>query len=708
VSSELTVRLRANPRLSKALDALPPKMLALSSDAPVAPITFADEALEGRVERVVKRIQKATFTGKGDQEKVPALYTKYVERVVGALQPLLARSGATTAVHLPPMPSDAAAGAVRTWHLDVMRLQHASIVDALSGKRLDTLTECVQMAVEGKDAEGRPLAVRDAATLFAWLAGLVVAAAPRGALLTAGPAAGKTWLTSQVVMHTLRGALVPILVEVQQLQKALTEHEAAFAAAPDWVDAYLRLTKEPAHYEMLRAERAAGRALLLLDGLDEAGLARARIEEHVATKLAGDALLCTSRPTGLNAELFDKKFHRLTLAPLSDAQQHAFLEKRLRPARAAELAPYLRDKVPVDIETKQRVTANPLMLSMVASIAELRTGIDMPTRTAELYSVAADAMLARGGALSGAEAALLQATFLEAHVAQQRIVTAEHLEAAARRVGAVGVADALRARVVQDRLPLLRLLQAEPLQMQAFHLSFQEYYAMRALSEPGARALPDFRVGDVWWTNAVLMGVQTGDAFGNGFVEAARLAAGDGWRARLVGALARAALPAAWLPIVAEATGAPADLAKLKKFVGRYRDVLQREGGKAVAQLALQQPEAGVVFDALKKAKTQRLLTWHNKPLADPCIATFSHEGSVNALAVSKTRIVGGAGEAVHVYDAESEELLGKLEGASDVKSVAIFEGEEGKGWIVAGYKNGTIKVWDAGRPLNENLTAIS
>jgi len=42
--------------------------------------------------------------------------------------------------------------------------------------------------------------------------------------------------------------------------------------------------------------------------------------------------------------------------------------------------------------------------------------------------------------------------------------------------------------------------------------------------------------------------------------------------------------------------------------------------------------------------------------------------------------------------DAESEELLGKPEGASDVESVAIFEGE-GKGWIAAGYKDGTIKV---------------
>jgi hypothetical protein len=316
-------------------------------------------------------------------------------------------------------------------------------------------------------------------------------------------------------------------------------------------------------------------------------------------------------------------------------------------------------------------------------------------------------MLARSGALSEAEAVLLEATFLEAHMAQQRIITETHIAAAAKRVG--GSVDELRSRVVQDRLPLLRLLVATPeLQMQAFHLSFQEFYAMRAIATGGVRLL-DFR-WDVWWTNTVFMGVQTGDAFGGALAEAAGLAEveGGGWRSRVVTALARTGLPTAWLPTVAEAAGALADLPRLKRFVGRYRDVLAREGGKAVAQLVLQQPEAGVVFDELKKAKTQRLLTWRNKPLADPCVATLAHEGStVNALAVSKTRIVGGAGKTVHVYDME-EELLGKLDGASDVKSVAVFEGEEGEGWIAAGYENGTIKVWDSGALWASNRLSCS
>ena len=707
-------RLTAYPALRVHLDKLQPKVFALSSDAEDArPIEVKESELEASADVAVERIKKSKFTSKGDKDKVISLYEDYARNTVGALTRTLGslelESTEGTQVALPPMPAAAAGvAAMRAWHLECLRLQHAFIPDALSGFRLNTLTQCVPIGVEGHDADGKPLAVRDARSLCVLLQGLHASASPC-ALLTAGPAAGKTWLMSQLIMHSIDGHLLPILVEVQRLQKALAEHEAAFAAAPDWVDAYLRLTCAPDHYSLLRGAMDARRALLLLDGLDEAGRERARIEAHVATVLAPRklVLLCTSRPTGLDEALF-QGFHRLKLAPLSDAQQVAFLATRLTPTRAGALVPYLRDRVPLDAETRLRVTCNPLMLSMVTSIAVLRADIAMPTRTAELYDVAARAMLARGGALPEADMALLQATFFEAHAAQQRVITAAHLDAAARQLGCG--AEALRARVLQDRLPLLRVLQEAPLQMQAFHLSFQEFYAMRALADGSGRALANFRVGDPWWTNAVLMGVQEGDAFGERFVEVAGLGGtmGEGWRACLVTALAHAGLPSAWLPIVAEAAGAPAEYPRLKRFVGRYRDVLQREGGKAVAQLALQQPQTSVVLDLLQRAPLQRLVVWRNKPLTDdPCVATFAHEGRVSAVAVSSTRIVGGAGKAVYVYDADSEELLKQLEGTSDVKSVAVFEDEQG-GLITAGYEDGTIKVWDSGAPEPSNCPSLT
>ena len=80
-------------------------------------------------------------------------------------------------------------------------------------------------------------------------------------------------------------------------------------------------------------------------------------------------------------------------------------------------------------------------------------------------------------------------------------------------------------------------------------------------------------------------------------------------------------------------------------------------------------------------------------------VAALPHPKSVDALAVSRTRIVAGAGKAVFVYDAATEELLEELECKAKVSSVAVFEreGEAGAGWIAAGCGDGTIKVWDAG-----------
>ena len=85
--------------------------------------------------------------------------------------------------------------------------------------------------------------------------------------------------------------------------------------------------------------------------------------------------------------------------------------------------------------------------------------------------------------------------------------------------------EALTELVTQDRMPLLSLLQASPLRVQAAHLSFQEFFAARAVCngrrERGTqmRTLP-WQL-PAWWSNAVRLGVEMGDAFGKGMLEAA-------------------------------------------------------------------------------------------------------------------------------------------------------------------------------------------
>ena len=63
------------------------------------------------------------------------------------------------------------------------------------------------------------------------------------------------------------------------------------------------------------------------------------------------------------------------------------------------------------------------------------------------------------------------------------------------------------------------------------------------------------------------------------------------------------------------------------------------------------------------------------------------------------------------MYDAESQELIEEIEGTSEVMSVAIWDGgtggkdggentDESKLLVVAGFRDGTIKVWNSGAPF--------
>ena len=158
------------------------------------------------------------------------------------------------------------------------------------------------------------------------------------------------------------------------------------------------------------------------------------------------------------------------------------------------------------------------------------------------------------------------------------------------------------------------------------------------------------------------------------------------------------------------------DATEMRQFVGKYMDVLQRDKGAAMMQLALQQPDASAVFrTAALQIQPTRALKWRNKSQEkDACIGTLSHELAVSSVAVGSTRIVSGSGNSIFVYDAESQELLEELKGTSGVSisgvsCVAIWDGGQGcdedggtdqsKSLIVAGFEDGTIKVWESGAP---------
>ena len=737
---------------------------------------------------------------------------------------------------------------VRTRHARTMRVQHATLVDVLSGRRLDVLEQCVPIEIIKEEAgttlfrdrqraaaatttsttapaasfsaaleagswasaAGRPSrpqatsqgasaaqaiagaseqagnsglwgllraatasgvrgvpsdysddveSVVDVTSLAAWLQAAHATRCraansrrPACVLLTAGPYEGKTCLLSQLVTGMIRDeqcALVPILVRSHELEAKLSQprSRSLFAHSWNWVDAFLQSEYGAGSdiYRFLRQAMLARRALLLIDGIDEGGTARAAIERHIVDVLApqGHTMVVTSRPAGLRVDLFAEHFVRLRLAPLSDSQQLEVIQRRMSgkqavggvagsggvaggAASSADAAAgsavlvrsYLRDKVPIDLEIGERVSGNPLMLSVVLSIFQSRQafsqakrdgmakrggvgnvrasdgggvgsggegGADggaeadelieaMPT-TVALYDLATRCMLEREGLIiardshvattsgvsgvsarglgvsdgsattaaatascaeqvdrlqgsvtkTGNEAALaqlgalLQATFFEAHAMQRRVIDETVMDEAALGlvrpnvlhairadmapfegraepghyvevlagpcVGKRGVVSArpfrvrfvdgtsseelresdfrssgldeqsgrafearqrqqrrsavraaceqlppvtrealreMRVRVTQDRLPLLKLLQLEPLQMQSSHLSFQEYYTACALCL--GRRLPTSAAApwrwDAWWRNTLLLGAEMGEAFGRGLLMA--------------------------------------------------------------------------------------------------------------------------------------------------------------------------------------------
>ena len=112
--------------MNAVLAALPPKMYELSSVAPPTPIVRDGlVASKEHVARAVKRIEEAHFIGKGDKAIVKKLYTNYIDLLANTLQRTIGTFAHTNSevasVELPAMPTDTTA--LRTWHLDVLRIQ---------------------------------------------------------------------------------------------------------------------------------------------------------------------------------------------------------------------------------------------------------------------------------------------------------------------------------------------------------------------------------------------------------------------------------------------------------------------------------------------------------------------------------------------------------------------------------------------------------
>ncbi|MFF9002672.1 NACHT domain-containing protein [Streptomyces achromogenes] len=270
------------------------------------------------------------------------------------------------------------------------------------------------------------------------------------------------------------------------------------------------------------AERvlAAGRGLILVDGLDEIPAAdRHRTRDWLRSLLAaypGNAALLTSRPTAVRPDwLADEGFRELTLAPMRRAEVATFVHRWHEAARAPEYEQPLLDS----LRTKRdlaRLATNPLMCGLICALHRARRGY-LPTGRKELYDAALTMLLARRDRERGMSTELGEEAQLEllqrlayALVLSGRtemdLDTAEGI--VERRLPAIASAPGDAATVLRALLLRSGLLRQPAEDVVDFvHRTFQDYLGARYAVEEGHLDVLVSHADDAQWEDVIRMAV---------------------------------------------------------------------------------------------------------------------------------------------------------------------------------------------------------
>ncbi|MFI2411324.1 NACHT domain-containing protein [Streptomyces sp. NPDC018947] len=276
------------------------------------------------------------------------------------------------------------------------------------------------------------------------------------------------------------------------------------------------------------AERVltAGRALVLVDGLDEIPAADRHATRDWLRGLVhaypGNRWLLTTRPTAVRADwLARERFGELSLAPMGRAEVATFVHRWHEAARAPEYEQRLLDSLRTKRDLSRLVT-NPLMCGLICALHRERRGY-LPTGRKELYEAALTMLLARRdrergmGALDGpelgeeAQLELLQRIAYALVLSGRQEMTLETAEGIVERAlpalgpapGQGGAAAVLRALLL--RSGLLRR-PAEGV-LDFVHRTFQDYLAARYAVEEGHLGVLAARAEDTEWEDVVRMAV---------------------------------------------------------------------------------------------------------------------------------------------------------------------------------------------------------
>lgn len=279
---------------------------------------------------------------------------------------------------------------------------------------------------------------------------------------------------------------------------------------------------------------ASGRALLLVDGLDEIPerereLTRRRLRD-LLDAFPGNLWMVTSRPSAVRDDwLASDGFGELTLSPMSRTEVAAFIGRWHTAARCDADDPERLDayeqSLRCAVHTKQdlaRLATNPLMCGLICALHRDRRGY-LPTGRKELYDAALGMLLSRRdrerdmGAPTGIELSEEPQIQLLQRLAYWLIRngrTELDRERAERLVGealpavpaAAGQGDASAVfRHLLLRSGLLR--EPAPGSVDFVHRTFQDYLGAKAAVEDGDTGLLVAHAGDSQWEDVIRMAV---------------------------------------------------------------------------------------------------------------------------------------------------------------------------------------------------------
>jgi formylglycine-generating enzyme required for sulfatase activity len=382
------------------------------------------------------------------------------------------------------------------------------------------------------------------------------------------PGSGKTTILKHVALKLAQGrgselgletdgvAPLPILFPVSAYAAALRQGDRALS---DYLAAHFAAHEQPGLEPLFADAFARGRAIVLLDGLDEVLDASERVQvvqrvqefvrrfttpagkgEATAT---GNRFVVTSRIAGYEAARLGD-FAHVTVLPFGDDDVVRFSgqwcrawgrvtdESAAADARAERRARDLVDAIRAS-DNVTRLATNPLLLTIIALIHY--QNVRLPERRVELYRLAVEALAEswnRARSLGGQAVDLylgdrrLDARFVVnvlgpvarwVHATQpgglveQRALEAKLAEALREQEG---VSDARARELAHAFLDLIRrgsgLLQERGLGLYGFlHLTFEEYLAARAIADldpdPTAGLLEHWH--DAAWREVLLLAV---------------------------------------------------------------------------------------------------------------------------------------------------------------------------------------------------------